>query len=1163
MKLTAVILLLACLTASAKGFGQTISLSEKNAYLSEVFKKIERQTNYTFAYTGSQLSQAKRVTVEINNGTLEQVLALCFKDQPFTYTIIERTIVVKPKNETPNEQATTFEPPPPIDIKGRVINEKGEPVEGATVTVKGTKNATATDVNGFFALKGVDENATLVISGANIEAYEIKVNSKTDLAALSVKTKVTTGEDVTVKVNTGYQEIPKERATGSFVQIDNELLNRKTGTDILSRLDGITSGLLFDKRDPKNIRLQLRGLYTLSPDIAQPLIVVDNFPYEGNINDINPNDVESITVLKDAAAASIWGVRAGNGVIVITTKKAKFNQPVKVILNTNITTIGKPDLFDLPEIPTSDYIDLEIFLFGKGAYNTDIASTTTRPPLTPVVEILNRRKLNQITAADSAMQIDALRGRDVRNDFERYIYRRQVNQQHSAIITGGGKNNSYLFSAGYDKNINSLVGNQYERISFRFANTIQPVKNLQIQIEALYTQNNSENNSPGEYGSSRYQLKSRFLPLYSQFADANGNHLTIDNKYRRAWLDTIGGGRLLDWNFRPLDELNFADNTTRSHTMIANIGASYKLFKFLGIDVKYQYQNNPVRNEIKYGLNSFFARDLINQFTNLNTTNLAAKYPVPAGGVLDVTESHMQTHNIRGQININKAWNGKHLVFGIAGAELRQSRIFSETYRDYGYDHKLNVSGVDYVNTYPKLPNGSGTVPLIMDFSDIDNRYVSVFSNAAYTYSDRYTVSASARRDATNLFGVKQNDKWNLVWSAGLGWKISKEKFYKDFFVDDLNLRFTYGFSGNVNPGQSALTVLGYRPASQNPPLNVPFALITGAPNPELRWERVRTMNIGIDFRFRNRRIDGTIEYYRKKSTDVIGSETLDPTTGLTSIQSNSANLSGKGFEIILNTKNINGSHFQWKTSFVFNYADYKVSKYLLNISRNGYVSDGTTIFPIEGYHPYQVVSYRWAGLDPLTGDPMGYDLNKQQSKDYQTITTLTPLSNQVVHGSAVPNIFGNLRNSLSWKGLSLSANIAYRFNYFFRRPTLNYGSLIASGFGTAEYLKRWQKPGDEAFTNVPSFIYPNPSTRRDVFYQFSEITVEKGDHIRLEDIKIGYTINKRNSGKYFFKTIEIYSYIANLNVLIWKANKGGYDPDYPSGLLPGRMIAFGLRTEL
>ena len=166
MKLTAIILLSACLTAGATGFGQTISLSEKNAFLSEVFKKIEKQTDYTFAYTGSQLSQAKKVTVEINNGTLEQVLALCFKDQPFSYTIIERTIVVKPKTETTTEQATSQ--PPLIDIKGRVVNEKGELLEGITVAVKGTKNATATDVNGVFELKSVYENATLLFRWESI-----------------------------------------------------------------------------------------------------------------------------------------------------------------------------------------------------------------------------------------------------------------------------------------------------------------------------------------------------------------------------------------------------------------------------------------------------------------------------------------------------------------------------------------------------------------------------------------------------------------------------------------------------------------------------------------------------------------------------------------------------------------------------------------------------------------------------------------------------------------------------------------------------------------------------------------------------------------------------------------------------------------------------------
>jgi len=288
-----------------------------------MFSAIETQTNYVFFYNYELLNDAKAVSIEVKDVSLQDALKLLFKNQPLDFVIKQQTVFITKKNSTTvlNEELPL---PPPIDIKGRVVNEKGEPVI-VTVTVKGTKNATSTDVNGVFALKEVDENSTLVITGVNIETYEVKVNGRNDLATISTKTRIVEGLDVQV-VSTGYQDIPKERATGSFVKIDNELINRRVSTDILSRIDGITSGLIFNTNRRQANDISIRGRSTIFAN-DKPLIVVDNFPYDGDINNINPNDIESINILKDAAAASIWGARSGNGVIVIVTKKGRFTQP--------------------------------------------------------------------------------------------------------------------------------------------------------------------------------------------------------------------------------------------------------------------------------------------------------------------------------------------------------------------------------------------------------------------------------------------------------------------------------------------------------------------------------------------------------------------------------------------------------------------------------------------------------------------------------------------------------------------------------------------------------------------------------------------------------------------------------------------------------------------
>lgn len=461
---------------------------------------------------------------------------------------------------------------------------------------------------------------------------------------------------------------------------------------------------------------------------------------------------------------------------------------------------------------------------------------------------------------------------------------------------------------------------------------------------------------------------------------------------------------------------------------------------------------------------------------------------------------------------------------------------------------------------YPPKIGNAAAIADGSGYNETLNRFVSYFANASYTYDGRYTVSGSARNDASNLFGVKTNDKWNPLWSAGIGWNISKEKFFNTGFLSFLKFRGTYGYSGNLDPSKSASTILSFSRASSNAVINIPYASILSSPNPQLRWERVKTINLGLDYIIRNGRLRGTVEYYLKKSTDVLASQFIDPTTGETNIISNSANINGNGFEAIFESQNIISPGFSWNTSFLFNYASYKVARYLFPVNTKGYVSAGVRITPIEGQHPYLVVSYPWAGLDPATGDPQGY-IDKMPSKDYLAFRQ-TEFSEQVIHGPALAPIWGNMLNSVSIRRVSVSFNITYRLGYYFRKPTIHYRNLIINGAGHSDYLNRWQNPGDEMVTNIPSFIYPNPNSNRDDFFGNSSVTVDKGDHIRLSDCRISYSLVRSEKNKYRFKSIDIYGVADNLNVLLWKANKFGMDPDFLLGMATGTRLSFGVKAN-
>jgi hypothetical protein len=318
-------------------------------------------------------------------------------------------------------------------------------------------------------------------------------------------------------------------------------------------------------------------------------------------------------------------------------------------------------------------------------------------------------------------------------------------------------------------------------------------------------------------------------------------------------------------------------------------------------------------------------------------------------------------------------------------------------------------------------------------------------------------------------------------------------------------------------------------------------------------------VNIGFDFGSVGSRITGSIEYFQKNASNLIGSKSIDPTLGTFNIFTNSANLKGHGFDIILNSANIVTRNFRWETNFLFSSVKNKVVKYLDKDAYTiGYTSDGQYINPLEGYEPYLIVSYKWAGLDSA-GNPLGY-VSGKKSNDYRAIRN-TPLTDQSISGSAIPHFFGSLRNTFSWKQVSLSFNITYKLGYFFRRPSLNDYSLFYYGKGNPEYGNRWQKPGDEKKTNVPALAYP-VDFYRETFYQFSDINVQKGDHIRLNDLRIGYELSSHTLRRVGAEKFQVFAYLSNLNLLLWKANKAGLDPDFPTGLKTPLSASFGFTTN-
>jgi len=1161
INLTTILLISAIIQVSASSFAQKITLSEKNAPLMKVFREIRAQTGYDFMLTATTLKGTKDITIEVKNAELSEVLKKIFEGQPLKYFVNDQTIIVSEKEGVfPGNNRHI--PLMDITISGKIVDEKGIGLPGATIRLKGSESkvSVVTSTDGQFSVVIPGEKAVLVVSYIGYKTKEVNVSGADVDLVVRMEPMAGQLEEVTV-VSTGYQSIPKERATGSFEKINNTLLNRNTGSNLLSRLENITPGLLIDRRQspdraPGIGDITIRGQSTLTNSIARPLIVLDNFPYEGELENINPNDIENVTILKDAAAASIWGARAANGVIIINTKKGNYNSQTEISFNTNLTIQNKPDLFALKPMSTSDYIDLEKRLFREGFYDNKIADVYTWPYLSPVVELLlkTREPGATLTQIQADAQIDALHKYDARNDYLKYIYRTDVAQQYAINIKGGGNEFNYLLSGGYDNNRFNVVKNNADRITLRTNIGYKPVPNLDLEAGIFYTQKKAI--SPGMPNTLKYNAES-VLP-YTRLADDAGNPLVVGRDYGVRFLDSADP-RYLDWRYRPLDELNASANTTNTYDWLMNIGAAYKISKVFSSSVKYQYGKTLSENRNLNGKNSYYTRNQINLLTQLDSTQV--KYNLPIGSILTQTSGNTNFYNIRGQVNANKNWNDKHALDALAGVEKSERYIQSNTFNTYGYnDELLTYADVDHltqflspVYTYVSMPSG-------IDFTDQRIRFTSIFANAAYTYNKRYTISVSGRKDAANLFGVKANLRGAPFWSGGLSWNVSDEPFYHFDFLPYLKFRATYGYQGNTDNSLSAYSSIRYSGFVNE--FNLPYATLINPANDNLRWERVGTLNLGLDFRSKDNVISGSIEYYSKRSKDMLFLTPLDYTTGFMFATFNSSDMRGKGIDISLHSNNLKGN-IKWNTDLFLNYNTNRVTRFEpLNSDISNYIGNGLAINSgqMAGRSSNAVFSYAWAGLDPATGDPLGY-INGEKSKDYAALTNVSPDQLQY-HGSYVPVYSGGIRNTVSYKNISFSINVIAKLGHVFRREGLDYKSLLDPAstsitVGHADYSKRWQKPGDELSTNVPSLIYPNDPLR-DLFYQRSAALVDKADHVRLQDVTLSYLLDKTH---WPVRNIKIFTNLSNLGI-IWKANKLGIDPEYYLGYPPPLTTAFGLSAN-
>lgn len=658
-----IVVLLSCL--STKLAAQKLDYINNRISIAQLFKEIKKQTGYRVTWNEAKLDGDKLIAANFKGSPIPDVMRVVLSGTDLEYSIVNKTIVIKDKPAQKRPANSSKH----IEISGRVLDTAGLPLSGANVMIVNSSIRTATDGQGNFRLVSDVSEGVLIVKYVGYETGEIAFDSGTT-EPLDITLKIADGllSEVAV-VSTGYQTLPKERATGSFTKIDEKQLQRNVGTNILDRLEGIASGLSFNRgiNVSNTPKFSVHGRSTLFSN-AQPLIVLNGFPFEGNIDNINPADIESITLLKDAAAASIWGTRSGNGVLVITTKSGKRNQAMNIAASATSSITARSDLFYRSQMSSAETLELEEILFNKGFYNNRFSNAFD--VISGGVEIFDQRRKGLISSADSSAAIDALAEIDSRIVMSKSLYRASVHQQQQVNISGGANQYRYYLSGGYDHLKEQKVSDSYGRWSLNSNMSYDLIpKKLELSSEVSLSE------------SVKLSNPTNYLPYspYDKISDGNGNPLPVNLQpggLRKSYVDTVGKGSLLDWHYYPLAELRPYQSSNVAQNRI-KLGLNYTFLKGLSLAASYQYLNESNKTQGDRNTDYYFTRNLINQFSSPGSTGLTRIIPV--GSILQTNQRTLKSNIFRTQLNFNRDFAENHTISALAGYEAIDNRISSNS----------------------------------------------------------------------------------------------------------------------------------------------------------------------------------------------------------------------------------------------------------------------------------------------------------------------------------------------------------------------------------------------------------------------------------------------------------------------------------------------------
>ncbi len=956
---------------SLPGLAQKVTLPNQTVTIKQVMSQIEKQTGYKFFYNNTQINVTRKVTISSRKENLDEVLNRLFSRTNIDYKIVEKTIVLSISSEGKrSEHITSAEGTlGKRKVTGRIVDQMGEPIIGATVREKGTNNATVTDLDGNFTLLGLNNNSTLEVSYVGFQMKDLLVGNNTHLD-ITMKEDNKQLEEVVV---VGYGVAKKSDFTGSLTSVTSDNIVDSHKQSAAAALQGTIAGVDITRNGNNpgsGFNIMVRGQNTITNSgtgnangINSPLYVIDGMMMD-NMNDIAPDDIERIDVLKDASSTAIYGSRGANGVVIVTTKNGSaVKEKTNVEYNGFISFTTANHLPDM--LNGSEYADYKVERFMGNNWK-DYTYTGKRADYG---QALTTQAYNNYISGKSVDWVDAL-------------LQTAVSQNHALRVYGSSKGLVYSFGVGYTDEAGVTGTDNYKRYNFSMSIDKEINKKLKVGM-SIYTAYTKTKTSP-ETVRQAYRLN----PLTDMYNEDGS-------------LRTFPDDGLTNVSNPLVEKKNDTTETLALHTF----GNAYLQFK--PIDwITFKTQLSPDAYFDRYGM--YYGAQSKNGKGN------------PANATANTKNTNTLKYTWTNTLNFDKKV-GNHVLGLLVGSEWVKSK-------EDAISTKVKNFPTDLYKWYNLAAAANKSLSDVVGSDYIQDQWFSFFARANYSYKDRYLITATGRYDGSSRLAA--GHRWKFFPSAAIGWRITEEDFMKKYrWVDNLKLRISYGMSGNnhnVNPYSTQSNVINY---SYNFGSNATSSIIKNLANSQLSWETTKEWNFGLDYSLLQGRINGTVDYYRRRTNNILMNRVLSEMTGYSSVMDNVGVVDNNGIELSLSLVPIRTKDFTWKMNFNFT-SNHNEIKELAGGATRDEANEWFVGQSVGVVWNYKKVGY-WKkgdeGYDRALALGLAPGSVKVYEKDGYNGDWTTTTDDKVFLGSRYPKWTGGLTNTFLFKNWSLLVNIYTR----------------------------------------------------------------------------------------------------------------------------------------